>query len=143
MTDVKKYDTDILYKQWNPFYISLQRDIDEVKNLNKTLRSRTTQIDEFFQLINSLFNSTKIYHENEQQKLQTKLDKIESKIYDKKYLTDLKEKRISNQLLIYQHKIIKELEQIFQTMISNFSKKGLIPEITKTEVKPKGRALIG
>ena len=141
MTD-KNYDTDLKYAQWNPFFISLQKDIDQIKNINKVIRKDTTLIDEFFSLINTLFNSTKVYS-SEPKTMQLKLDKIETKIYNPKYLTDLKEGNVTGIMINYQHKIIKNLETIFQIMIDDFASKDLLPKIIKTEKKPKGRALLG
>lgn len=137
----KKYDSELKYAQWNPFYISLQKDIDHIKNINKVIRKETTLIDDFFSLINALFNST-CFAIKDETKVSKKLDELEKKIYDKKYLRDLKDNMKSkNNIINYQHKIIKDLENIFKTIIRNLSDEGLIPKIEKKEKKDKGKAL--
>ena len=137
----KKYDNELKYAQWNPFYISLQKDIDQIKNINKVIRKETDMIDDFFSLINSLFNSTCFALEKEDDILE-KLDDLENKIYDPKYLRDINnnsKKKVN--IILYQHKIIKDLENIFKIIIKNLSDEGLIPKIDKIEKKDKGRAL--
>ena len=137
----KKYDSELKYAQWNPFYMSLQKDIDQIKNINKVIRKETTMIDDFFSLINSLFNSTCFAIENEKE-VSKKLEQLEAKIYDKKYLRDLQDNmRSKNNIIIYQHKIIKDLENIFKTIVKSLSAEGLIPKIEKVEKKDKGKAL--
>ena len=137
----KKYDNELKYAQWNPFYISLQKDIDQIKNINKIIRKETTLIDDFFSLINSLFNSTCFALVNED-KVSKKLTELENKIYNEKYLRDINNdtKKKSN-IILYQNKIIKDLENIFKTIIKNLSDEGLIPKIEKREIKDKGKAL--
>ncbi len=137
----KKYDSELKYAQWNPFYMSLQKDIDQIKNINKIIRKETTLIDEFYSLINSLFNSTCFALANEEE-LSKKLDNLEKKIYAPTYLQDLNNdmKKKSN-IITYQHKIIKDLEGIFKDIVKNLSAEGLIPKIEKIEKKDKGKAL--
>jgi hypothetical protein len=136
----KKYETELKYAQWNPFYISLQKDIDHIKTINKIIRKKTTLIDDFFSLINALFNSTCFAIEKEME-MEKKLNDLENKIYDKKYLRDLNDNNNTNKLIIYQHKIIKDLENIFKTIVKSLSNEGLIPKIEKKERKDKGKAL--
>ncbi len=135
------YDTDLRYAQWNPFFISLQKDIDQIKVINKIIRKEINLIDDFFSLINALFNSTKMYN-SEAEEMQKRLDKIETKIYDPKYLRDLKENNISKDMIAFQHKIIKNLENIFQALNEDLSNNSLLPNVVKTIRKPKGRALL-
>ena len=137
----KKYDNELKYAQWNPFYISLQKDIDQIKNINKIIRKETTLIDDFFSLINSLFNSTCFALVNED-KVSKKLTELENKIYNEKYLRDINNdtKKKSN-IILYQHKIIKYLENIFKTIIKNLSYEGLISKIEKKEIKDKGKSI--
>ncbi len=136
----KKYDKELRYAQWNPFYISLQKDIDQIKVINKVIRKDTSLIDEFYSLINSLFNSTCFALEKEEE-INTALNDIEKKIYNSIYIRDLTEKNNTSKLIIYQHKVIKSLESIFKVILKNLSEEGLIPKIDKIEKKDKGKAL--
>ncbi len=137
MADSPTQSTDLKYAQWNPFFTSLQHDIDEIKRLNKLLRDDTTLIETFFSLINTLYNSHVVYSPQ----MQIKLNKIEKKIFGSKYQKDLKENNISSKMLIFQFNVIKELEQCFQTLVNNFEKNGLFPKRIFTIHKPKGKAL--
>ncbi len=141
MANDTKYDTELKYAQWNPFYISLQKDIDQIKNINKILRKDITLLPEFFSYVNSLFNSHKVYIEDSKS-MQDKLDVLEKKIYSPNYLRDLKENNNSSNLIVYQHKMIKDLEKVFSVLIHNFSDNKLLPNVIKTLKKPKGRALL-
>lgn len=137
----KKYDSELKYAQWNPFYISLQKDIDQIKYVNKVIRKETDMIDEFFSLINSLFNSTCFALVGETEILK-KLNDLENKIYDPTYLRDIhNNSKQKVNIILYQHKIIKDLENIFKIIIKNLSEEGLIPKIDKIEKKDKGKAL--
>lgn len=129
--------TDLKYAQWNPFFNSLQQDIDELKRLNKLIRSDTQLIQDFFSLINTMYNS----HISYAPKLQSKLDTIESKIFSTKYQTDLNKGNVTPNMIKFQFKVIKELEQCFQSLIRNFEQNGLIPKVIITIHKPKGKAL--
>ena len=138
----KKFDNELKYAQWNPFYMSLQKDIDQIKTINKVIRRETTLIDEFFSLINSLFNST-CFALQDEETLSKKLDELEKKIYKPIYLKDLENTSAKKSVIInYQHLIIKDLEQIFKIIVKNLSAEGLIPKIDKIEKKDKGRALL-
>lgn len=128
---------DLKYAQWNPFFNSLQNDIDEIKRLNKLLRKDTKLIEDFFSLINTLYNSHVVYSPE----LQAKLDKIEKKIFAPKYQRDLKEKNITPSMLTFQHRVIKELETCFQSLVKTFEANGLFPKRIFTVHKPKGTAL--
>lgn len=137
----KKYDNELKYAQWNPFYISLQKDIDQIKQINKIIRKELTMIDDFYSLINSLFISTCFALEDEK-KVCAKLNELESKIYNPKYLKDINnDTKKKGNIIAYQHKIIKDLENIFKKIIKNLSEEGLIPKIEKREIKDKGKAL--
>jgi len=133
----KLNSTDLKYAQWNPFFTSLQKDIDQIKELNKLIRKDTSFIEEFFSLINTLFNAHIVYAPE----MQTKLNNIEKKIYAPRYQSDLKDRNISNQLKQFQFKVIKELEVCFQNLIRQFEGNGLLPKRIFTEIKPKGTAL--
>ena len=141
MSNNAKYDTELKYAQWNPFYVSLQKDIDQIKNINKILRKDTLLLPDFFSYINALFNSTKVYSEDPEG-MQTKLNNVEEKIYNPRYLRDLKEQNNNNAMISYQYKMIKQLETIFSTLVKDFAENQLLPNVTKTLRKPKGRALL-
>ena len=133
--------SELKYAQWNPAFTSLQKDIDQIKTINKVIRKETTLIDEFFSYIIALFNSHTFAIEDSDE-ISKKLDSIESKIYDKRYLRDLADKSINKtNIMLYQHKIIKDLENIFRLIVNNLSKNGLIPKIDKITIKDKGKAL--
>lgn len=129
--------TDLKYAQWNPFFTSLQHDVDEIKRLNKLLRQDTKLIETFFSLINTLFNSHVVYSP----KMQKKLNTIETKIFGAKYQRDLKEKNISIQMLTFQFKVIKELEKCFQMLVEQFEANGLFPKRIITKHKDIGTSL--
>ena len=130
--------TDLKYAQWNPFFVSLQRDLDEIKNLNKIIRKDTKLIEDYYSLINTLFNSHVVYSP----KIQTKLNKIENKLFSGKYQRDLAENLRTSKMLTFQFMLIKELEHCFQLLVGNFELNGLLPKRIFTTHKPKGRALL-
>lgn len=126
--------TDLKYAQWNPFFTSLQKDIDQIKEFDKRVRKDTKLIEDFYSLINTIFNSHIAYAPE----MQKKLDKIELKIYSPKYQKDLIENSSSVQIRVFQFKIIKELEQCFQILINKFEENGLIPKKVKTKTNKIG-----
>ncbi len=138
MDDSTTISTDLKYAQWNPFFTSLQQDIDELKRLNKSLRRNTTYIEDFFSLINTLYNSHIVYSPD----LQVKLNKIEGKIFGSKYQRALQDKNITTNVRIFQFQVIKELEQCFQLLVKDFERNGLFPKRIITKHRPKGQALI-
>ena len=129
--------TDLKYAQWNPFFISLQKDIDQIKELNKLIRKNTNLIEDFFAVINTLYNAHIVYSPE----LQDKLNKIEKKIFGPKYQRDLQENNITGNMKLFQFQVIKELEQCFQLLIRQFELNGLQPKRIFTQAKPKGTAL--
>ncbi len=137
MIDSTTQSTDLKYAQWNPFFTSLQQDVDELKRLNKLLRRNTALIEDFFSLINTLYNSHIVYSPN----LQDKLNKIETKIFGTKYQRALHDKNITDNLRTFQFQVIKELEQCFQMLVKNFESNGLFPKRIITIHKDKGKAL--
>lgn len=130
--------TDLKYAQWNPFFNSLQADVDELKRLNKLLRRDTSLIEDFFSLINTMYNSHVVYSID----MQDKLNKIEEKIFNLKYQRALISRSHSATLKAFQFKVIKELEKCFQLLVTNFESNGLFPKRIFTEHRDKGRALI-
>jgi len=130
--------TDLKYAEWHYFFISLQKDLDQIKQLNKLLRKDTKLIEEFYSVINTLYNTHVMYSPD----IQAKLDNIESKIFSPKYQSDLLGKVPSPQIKAFQFKIIKELEQCLQLLLRNFESNGLMPKRIFTKHKPKGRALL-
>lgn len=138
MVDSTTQSTDLKYAQHNPFFISLQQDIDELKRLNKLLRRNTALIEDFFSLINTMYNSHIVYSPN----LQIKLNAIEKKIFGSKYQRDLSEKNITSKMIKFQFRVIKELEYCFQELVRNFENNGLFPKRIITEHRSKGQALI-
>ena len=114
------------YKEWGHFYYSLQKDLDEIKHINKIVRNRTNLILDFYSAINTLFNNHKVYIVNSKQ-LQEILNKIEIQITDPKYIRDIKEQNISSNMINFHFKIIKRLEDCYQTILSNFEQNDLIP----------------
>ncbi len=137
MGDNNLISTDLKYAQWNPFFISLQKDIDQIKQLNKLIRKDTTLIEDFFAVINTLYNAHIVYSPE----LQGKLNNIEKKIFAPEYQRDLMENNITPNLKQFQFKVIKELEQCFQHLIKQFELNGLQPKRIFTHHKPKGTAL--
>lgn len=133
----KIISSDLKYAQWNPFFTSLQADIDQIKEFNKLIRKDTSMIEDFFSLINTLFNAHVVYAP----KMQTKLNNIEKKIFAPRYQSDLKDNNITSKLKLFQFKVIKELESCFQLLIQNFEANGLLPKRIFTEHKPKSTAL--
>lgn len=138
MVDSTTTSTDLKYAQWNPFFTSLQQDVDELKRLNKLLRRNTALIEDFFSLINTMYNSHIVYSSD----LQDKLNIIEEKIFGRKYQRALMEKNVTSNMRTFQFKVIKELEQCFQLLVTNFESNGLFPKRIITKHRPKGQALI-
>lgn len=134
MADDNILSTDLKYAQHNPFFISLQKDIDQIKELNKLLREDTSLIEQFFSLINTLYNAHIVYSPL----IQDKLNKIEGKIYSPTYQKHLKANSLSAQMLGFQYKVIKELEHCFQILIKNFESNGLLPKRITTQTNKIG-----
>lgn len=140
MANEDNFNTELRYAQWNPFFNSEQRDIDEIRAINKTLRSNLGNLDIFYQLINTFFNNHRQYIKNESN-MQLSMDKMEKKIYDPMYINDNKKKQKSSKLLLYQHKIIKYLERCWQIIQNDLSDNSLLPKVIIKKKRDAGRAI--
>lgn len=122
------HESELRYAQWNPFFHSLQKDINEIREINKVIRDDFTLIHNLFSKIKTLFNNHRHYISNSKV-MDKSLTGIENKIYSPSFLAELKNRNPNPEFLFFVRKVIRTMESINQEMYNSFSQHELLPKV--------------
>jgi len=137
----KNYDKDIIYAQHNPFYHSLQNDINQIREINKIIRTEPKQIHNFYSLINTLFTNHRHYIASDKY-VEEKLNDVQKNIYSNAFLIQLRDNTKSNEFIRYLIKIIMLLEKLLQIMYKDFSENNILPKVMVTKKRNPSDAIL-
>jgi len=137
----KETNQDIIYAQHNPFYHSLQNDINQIREINKIIRAKPQEIHNFYSLINTLFVNHRHYISSAKH-IEEMLNKVQTNIYSNSFLSQLDKKKKSNEFIRYLIKLIMVLEKILQQMYKDFSDNNILPKVMVTKKRNPSNAIL-